>query len=159
MRILESRFYWTLRTFSNFILLNLFWLVLCLPLLTVFPATAALFAVVREWTRDSDATFYLFFFHRLRENFLQSFAVGAIWTLFGGALLLNLVLLDQLPTFLQLPLFLLASVWLLIYVSASVYLFPIMVNYRIGVWDVIKNAIVISLTQFGATILCLLVIL
>jgi uncharacterized membrane protein YesL len=157
--MLESSLYWVLRTFGNFILLNLFWLVLCLPVVTAFPATAAMFSVVREWTRDGDATFYLVFVHGFKENFLQSLGVGLVWTLFGGMTLLNVMLLGAMPSFLQLPLFVLTVIWLLLFVSASVYLFPVMVNYKIGFWDTIKNAVILSLTHFGTTVLCLMVML
>ena len=44
------------------------------------------------------------------------------------------------------------------YVSTSVYLFPVMVQYNLGAWNVVRNAFLISLSQFGTTLLCLLII-
>jgi uncharacterized membrane protein YesL len=158
MNILDSRWYRTLEIFSNFFFLNLLWLFLCFPLVTVFPATTALFGVVREWTRDRDSGFFISFFHHLRANFAQSLWIGILWTLLGGILVLNYVLISDMTFLIQLPLFVLNSLWMLSYVSASVYLFPIMANYNIKWWNVIKNSAIIALSQFGITFLCLLIV-
>lgn len=158
MDILESRFYRTLEVFTNFFFLNLLWLFMCLPIITAFPATAAMFGVVREWTRDRDAGFFGIFFRRLRENFVQSLWIGILWVLLGGLLVLNYVLISQMTSFIQLPLFVLNSIWAVAYISASVYLFPVMVNYKLGWWHVMKNSVVIALSQFGITISCLLIV-
>ncbi|HYK73091.1 MAG TPA: DUF624 domain-containing protein, partial [Pseudoneobacillus sp.] len=40
-----------LNSFFQFIYLNLLWLLFSLPLITFWPATAALFGVVRKWIR------------------------------------------------------------------------------------------------------------
>lgn len=43
-----------LEVFINLLLLNLLWLLACLPVLTIYPATAAMFGVVRIWVRQGD---------------------------------------------------------------------------------------------------------
>lgn len=157
-RILDSRLYWLVSRASNLFLLNLLWLVSCLPLVTVPPATAALFGVVREWRRDRDAPFYVPFFYHFKESFWQSLGLGLLWLLLGGALLSNFLLLGRMPSALQLPALLLLALWTLLYLCTSVALFPVMVAYRLGLWEVVRGAAVISLSQFGLTALCLLVI-
>jgi uncharacterized membrane protein YesL len=158
MRMLDNEWYWRLSRASNFFLLNLLWLLMCLPVLTIFPATAALFGVVREWRRDPDSPFYLSFFYRFREMGAQSFCLGLVWTLFGAMLLLNGVLIGEMSPSLQLPLLVLLCLWAVIYLSASVYLLPLLVTYQSSWWELIRNAVILSLTQFGTTVLCLLVL-
>jgi uncharacterized membrane protein YesL len=54
MGFLDSRLYRWLEVFTNFFVLNLLWLLACVPVLTIYPATAAKFGVVRGWVRDTD---------------------------------------------------------------------------------------------------------
>ena len=49
VRMLEGRFYRRLETVTNYFLLNVLWLLACLPIITLYPATAAMFAVIRGW--------------------------------------------------------------------------------------------------------------
>ena len=55
MEMFESRRYRAMERVTNLMLLNAAWLVASLPIVTVFPATAALFATVRDLQRDADA--------------------------------------------------------------------------------------------------------
>ena len=54
MNILDTRVYRWLETATDFFLLNLMWLVACLPAVTIFPSTAAMFGVVRDWVRRKE---------------------------------------------------------------------------------------------------------
>jgi uncharacterized membrane protein YesL len=46
--ILDTRVYRWMETAMDFFLLNLMWLAVRLPVVTIFPSTAALFGVVRD---------------------------------------------------------------------------------------------------------------
>jgi len=98
MDVLDGRFYRWLEVFSN-LLLNLLWLLACLPIVTVYPATAAMFGVVRDWvSKKEDNGLLRTFLRHLKENLKQSFMIGVLWTLFGAALLLDYYLVDQMPS-------------------------------------------------------------
>src|SRR5436190_20025512 len=84
MGFVNSRLYRALDAFGSLFLLNLLWLALCVPLVTAFPATAAMFAVVRDWTRDDGNYSLGRFFHHLRANFVQSLGIGILWVVLGG---------------------------------------------------------------------------
>ncbi|WP_374932975.1 DUF624 domain-containing protein [Neobacillus driksii] len=62
MNIMNSKVYLALELFANFFLLNLLWILMCLPVVTVFPATASMFRVVREWHLYKDSSFLRYFF-------------------------------------------------------------------------------------------------
>jgi uncharacterized membrane protein YesL len=68
-----------INTLSNFFLLSLLWLLMCLPIVTIFPATASLFAVVRDWKTKSSTHLFSIFFRYFKENFKQSILPGLIW--------------------------------------------------------------------------------
>jgi uncharacterized membrane protein YesL len=50
-----------LKTFNyvypgNLFILNIFWIVSCLPIVTIVPATTAMFSVVRQWQLHQDTS-------------------------------------------------------------------------------------------------------
>jgi uncharacterized membrane protein YesL len=155
MNILDSRVYRWLEVATDFFLLNLMWLVACLPVVTIFPSTAAMFGVVRDWVRGKEGSLTRTFVARFRENFLQSLLIGAIWTVFGVALVLDFLVANQLsywPGVVMKAVLVLASS---VFAFGSVFLFPVMVHYDTDWKTVIKNSLLLSIGRLPTTVVCL----
>ena len=159
MNILDTRVYRWLEVATDFFLLNLMWLVACLPVVTIFPSTAAMFGVVRDWVREKEGSLVRTFVTRFRENFRQSLLVGAVWTVFGVTLFLDFIVAGQLSTGAEVVL---KSVLVLassVYAFGSVFLFPVMVHYESDWKTVIKNSLLLSIGRLPTTLVCLVIIL
>ena len=158
MNVLDSRVYRWLEVFTNFLILDLIWLVSCLPVVTIYPATAAMFGVTRDWVRKGDTEILGPFVERFRENFKQSFGIGLLWTLIGLGLGLDLYLVVQMAPLPKTVFGSLLAIMLLLYTFTSLYLFPVMVHYDAGWQRVLKNSFLLSISQLGTTMRCLLVL-
>jgi uncharacterized membrane protein YesL len=155
MNVLDSRVYRWLETATDFFLLNLMWLVACLPVATIFPSTAAMFGVVRDWVRGKEGSLTRTFITRFRENLGQSLLVGAIWTVFGVALFLDFLVASQLSYWAEIVLKSVLVLVSTVYAFGSVYLFPVMVHYEADWKTVIKNSLLISMGSLPTTLVCL----
>ena len=156
MNLLDTRAYRWFEVATNFFLLNLMWLVACVPVVTIFPSTAAMFGIVRDWSREKEGGLVRAFASHFRENFLRSLVVGVLWTLFGAALFLDFFVAEGLPFWPEVvmkSLLVLASV---LYAAASVFLFPIMVHYETSWRALIKNSLLLAIGRLPTTIACLL---
>src|SRR4051812_46273874 len=89
MKLLDSRFYSILLFISNVFVLNLIWLLCCLPIITIFPATAAMFGVVRQWVTHKDSSVVSPFFRYFKENLKQSLILQVIWVVMAAFLYLD----------------------------------------------------------------------
>jgi uncharacterized membrane protein YesL len=156
--ILNSRLYRVLEVLTNIFFLNLLWLVMCLPIVTIFPATAAMFGVVREWTKEREPGIFGAFFSFFKENFRQSVWIGVLWTLLGFFLATDFVLIGQMDSVLRIPLFLVMVFCGVLYVLTSLYLFPVMVNYHASWLNVVRTSLFLSIGHPFTTVKCLLVI-
>jgi uncharacterized membrane protein YesL len=155
MNILDTRVYRWLEVVTDFFLLNLLWLVACLPVVTIFPSTAAVFGVVRDWVRKKEGSLMGTFVARFRENFGQSLLIGLVWTVFGVALVLDFLVANQLsywPGVVMKSVLVLASS---VFAFGSVFLFPVMVHYDTDWKTVIKNSLLLSVGRLPTTIVCL----
>ena len=153
--ITDTRVYRWLETATDFFLLNLMWLVACLPVVTIFPSTAAMFGVVRDWVRGKEGSLTRTFITRFRENLGQSLLVGVIWTVFGVALFLDFLVANQLSYWAEIVLKSLLVLVSIVYAFGSVYLFPVMVHYEADWKTVIKNSLLISVGRLPTTLACL----
>lgn len=152
-----GRIYRALEVFTDLVYLNLLWMVACLPVVTIAPATAAMFGVVRGWIRGKDVPMTREYFSLFRENLGQSLAVGLVWSVLGALLIADFLLVGQMESFRR-PLYVIFLVFALLYASATVYLCPVMVNYELDWKAVIKNSLFFSIARPLTTLQCLLTV-
>ena len=158
MTFLDSRVYWWVNRLSSYLLLSGLWLLSSSLVVTLFPATTALCAVFRAWEDNPDDAFYLPFFARLRRHFGGDFGLGLLWLLAAALLVLNALLIPQVPPPPRPFAFALLALATLIYLVASVFIFPLRVSTTLGVWASAKAAVILGMTQLGTTALCALVL-
>jgi len=158
MSILDTRVYRWLEVATDYFLLNLMWLVACLPVVTIFPSTAAMFGVVRDWVRGKEGSLTRTFITRFRENLGQSLLVGAIWTVFGVALFLDFLVASQLSFGAEVVLKFLLVLVSALYAFGSVFLFPVMVHYEADWKTVIRNSLLMSIGRLPTTVMCLVLL-
>ena len=158
MSFLDTRLYRWLDVVANFFLLNVLWLLACVPLITIFPATAALFAVVRDWVRGKETGFLMPFFGYMRENLGQSLVVGLVWTVVGLVLVADFLFVRSITSWVRTPLLVLLFLVGLVYWGTAVNLFPVMVHYRAGWLQIIKNSFLIAFSSPLMTVLNLLIV-
>lgn len=155
MNLLDTRIYRWLETATDFLLLNVLWLLACVPVVTIFPSTAAMFGVLRDRVREKEGSLFRAFFAHFRDNFRQSFLIGVVWTLFGAALFLDFFVAGRMPYGVEVALKSLLVLAGFLYAFTSVFLFPVMVHYDAKWTVVLKNALLLSIGRLPTTLMCL----
>ncbi|MDO7906012.1 DUF624 domain-containing protein [Paenibacillus sp. JX-17] len=115
--------------------------------LTLFPATAAMFTVVRKWVMgDSDIKIFKTFFRGFKENYLQSLIGGIFYTLLFVVMYVDYkVYMAQFPN-LQLVGIVMLILLLLLFVSLFNF-FSMVAHYHMSIGLIIKNAILLTLIR------------
>ncbi|MCP3739447.1 YesL family protein [Rossellomorea sp. BNER] len=149
----DSRTYRFLEKITDFLLLNMLWIIFCLPVFTIFPATAAMFGVVRSWLRKEEPSLTRLFFKFFKDHFKQGIILGMIWTLLGVLISFNLFVGLQMEGSLKNVLLPALMVIGALFLFTSIYLFPIMVNYNNNWIGIIKNSFLFSISHPITTIL------
>jgi uncharacterized membrane protein YesL len=144
---IESRIYSTLVFVSNVFLLNLLWLLFCLPLITAFPATAALFGAVRHWKIHKDVNVFSSFLRCFKENFKQSFTIGLGWALCAGFLIADYSISLKLGSLKMIISPLLLAVGFFFFIG-SVFLIPMMVQFKMATKSIVMNSMLLSISYF-----------
>lgn len=76
MSILDSKFYKILDNITSVVILQFLWMVACLPIITIIPATVALFSCIRGRLFNKSDQLIQKFFKELKIEFVRSNVVG-----------------------------------------------------------------------------------
>jgi uncharacterized membrane protein YesL len=142
----------------NLVLLNLLWFlfsVFGLFIIGFFPATAALFAVLRQLImEDEDTPILKTFMKKFKSEFVMSNLVGYLVFIFGLILYVDYRVLQQLDNhILHLALTSITIVIAIIYLLTLLYIFPLFVHFNLKFWQYPKHALILAVAKPFQTIM------
>jgi uncharacterized membrane protein YesL len=156
----ENMFFKILDIFAHFVLLNALWVICCIPIFTIFPATTALFGVVRKWhVEGTDVGVVRIFFQLFKTNFKKSFIIGLIWLLAGFILYFDLSIVLQIDFTGKIFVFILLIFSSILYVFMTIYIFFILVHQDLTIVQSIKNALFMSIGYYLHTFLIIAILI
>jgi uncharacterized membrane protein YesL len=137
----------------HFTLLNLLFLISCIPILTIFPATAAAFGISRQWIKKNEPPIISTYFKLMKENLRQSMTIGILIVLFGLLLFADFHFIVQIKSNIRMGLYLFFCIMLVFYAAIVLHVFPLMVNGYYSNKQLLVNAVKFSLYKFHLTVI------
>lgn len=127
--------------------ITLNWALGILAPFTVFPATAALFTVVRKWVMgNTDVSTFRTFFQGYKENYLKSMLGGLIYTVLFVVMYVDVtVYMTQMANF-RIVGILMLVLMIILFVSMFNF-FSIVVHYQMTFKEVIKNSVLLTIAR------------
>jgi uncharacterized membrane protein YesL len=147
----DGKFFRTLEVVTAFFQLNILWLLLCIPVITIFPATVAMYCVVRQWILHKDYSVIRPFVQYFKGNFKQSVGLGLIWMVFCGLFFVDFLLLKNVGSYqyILLPILTIMGILLLF---TSIFIFPTIANFNLSWLNAIKNSLFFSVRYLVTTL-------
>jgi len=133
-------------------ILNFFWLVCCIPVVTAGASTTALYRVTLNLADQRGSTVAKTFFSEFRSNFKQSTVVWLLILLASAVLCADFILIwnwDGIAKMVLLGIFMF-SVFIVLCVSA--YIFPLIAYFDNTVKNLLKNALLLGIRHLPKTI-------
>ncbi|TKC15336.1 YesL family protein [Robertmurraya kyonggiensis] len=160
MNKMSSVLYNILEWITRFAYLQLIWVLFTLVggfLFGIFPATMAMYAIIRTWLRgDTEIAILQSFWKFYKNDFLKSNLLGAILLVIGAIIGLDLYYIQQtgdtLLSWTSAPLF----AFMILFLLFVFYLFPAFVHYDLSNFSIMKNAFFIMLIHPLHSLLMLL---
>ena len=156
---LKSSFVRFINAMADLLILNLLWLLCSLPILTIGPATCALFSVTLKIAKDEPVQTVREFFSAFRSNFKQAFLLGIIG-LFGMAV----VYADGVYAFsvegnLKILFCIVTGIVAAILLTYICYVFALQAKFENSIKAHIKNAYLLTVCSPGNTVKMWLILL
>lgn len=140
----DSKFMLAMSRVCDLLLLNIFFLLSCLPVFTIGAASTALYTVCFRFGTEREQGIVKSFFRAFRDNFRQSTALWLILLLCGGTACWNTLFFYQIPGALHYVFLLFAALLVLVLLIAG-YVFPLLSQFRNDNRSTIKNALILSI--------------
>jgi uncharacterized membrane protein YesL len=147
----------------NFAYLNILWItftLLGLILFGIFPATVAMFVIVRKWVQGH-RDFHIFknFWYSYKKEFLKSNLLGLILLIIGGILYTDFLFVKghevNLVQYTYYPLLIVVVTFIL----AMLYVFPIYVHFETKLLHILKNSVLLMIMSPLITIMMVTLII
>ncbi|SFQ15455.1 YesL family protein [Salibacterium halotolerans] len=143
-----SVFHSTLDWITRLAYVNVLWVLFSLAGLIVaglFPATAAMFAVVRKWLiEDEEIAVLPTFWQSVKSEFLRSNAIGYIALVPAYVFYVDFQFFSSIEGILSFVLITISGSLFLLYVITVLFLFPALVHYRMRILEYFKQAFFIG---------------
>ena len=140
---------------ADLVILNILWLVCCIPVVTIGASTTAMYHVIRHWQKDSVSSIMRDFFQSFKEDFKQATPVYLILLIPTVAVVMNAMLIFNPENSAAVPSYLLViwfiSALILLFISSFVY--PVMAFFADSIFKTLRNAMVLALANLPRTIL------
>lgn len=151
----ESQIMQIISRFCDIVILNVVFLLTCIPVFTVGAANAALYDVVFRLDTDREGPLLATYFRSFKENFRQSTGLWLLLLLFGAATYVNMTrfsFLGENSYYLGYGLFILSMLVLVLEVFVFSYSFPLLSRFRNSTRQTAVNALLLAIGNLPRTL-------
>lgn len=140
------------------LILNLIWMVCCIPVFTIGASTTALYYVMLKVADDSDSHHLQLFFKSFRMNFKQSTVIWLVMLAVGAVIAVDIRffsvsgIVSGAAKNIIVYLLLVGAV---VYAAVFLYIFPLQCRFYNKIRKTFVNALLMSIKHFPQTILML----
>lgn len=143
--------------FCDIAVLNVVFLLTCLPIFTIGAANTALYDVVFRMDTDREEALLRTYFRSFQENFRQGTSIWLVLLLFGAATYVNMTRFSYLgesgSQILGYALFVASMLVLVLEVFIFSYVFPLLSRFRNSTRNTVRNALLLSIGNLPRTLL------
>jgi len=149
---IDNPFFSFMDKIGDLVILNILWIVCCLPVITAGAASTAMVAVVMKMSAGEDPLIIRTFFKAFKENFKQSTWTFLLFLVSGTFLLVDFL---AAPTFPGLAgqLLLVGSVSFgVLWFWTLLYSFPVLLAFHAGIKETMRKSLTMSFQHLPSTL-------
>lgn len=142
----------------DLMVLGIIWLLLCAPIITIGPASTALYYTIVKVVRRERSYLLKEFWHSFKTNFLQGALISLIYAVFGGILYVDFTWANQLAEDSKYNSILMgAFIAIAIFaVFTAIYIFPLLSRFTQKTGALFRWAFLLSVRHIVSTLLMVL---
>ena len=154
---MDSGLFRFLSRLADLMILNILFLLTCIPVVTIGASCTALYYVTMKMARDEDAYIARSYFKSFKENFKQATIIWVVALLLIVLLFFDFQILSVMTaSFVTVIRIALISVSLVM-AMVLLYTFPVLAQFYNSIKNTVKNAFFMSIRHFPKTLLMLVI--
>ncbi|MCR4655488.1 MAG: YesL family protein [Lachnospiraceae bacterium] len=161
---LDSPFVSFMNRVADLMILNIIYLLVCIPVITIGPATTALYYVTLKMARNEESYIVRSFFRSFKLNFVQGLVMWILDLLFAGIMTLDFMVMNGKIAGVGNPdstmfsvvrvILMVLSIFALFTISFS---FPVLAKFDNTIKNTYRNSFLMSCRHFPTTLVIILV--
>ncbi len=149
------QFFLTLR---DFVVLNILWIIFCIPIITIGASTSALYAVTFKIAQDKDTYVGKQFMNAFKENVRQATKIELILFIPALCLGFGLFFWATFESVVGTVISTLCIIFLLMIIGTAIYAFPLLGRYENTTLQTIRNSLYFCMNNKPFTLIFMLLI-
>lgn len=154
----EGPFMRLMNKISYLMILNLIFIICCIPIITIGPAITALYSVTFKMIDDVEGSVVKEYFRAFKDNFRQATILWVIVFALGLVLIADLLITCYFPIKFAVVLYVTSCFIGAMFVLLLSYVFPLQCMFENSVCNTLKNALILALSNMFPTTLAITLI-
>lgn len=152
---MDNGFMRGLSRITDMVILNILFLVCCIPIVTIGASLSALYSMTLKMVRNEEPYIIQGFLKAFRENLKQGMLFGTAATLALAAAAANLFLLGNVESGGLLSVKIVSIAVIVLVLLLSLYIFPVIARFQMSSGEIFKNAFLLCGVHFTKTLFML----
>lgn len=150
---IDGPVYAFLKRLTNMMIVSLYWVLCCIPIFTIGPATAAMYYVSLKIARGEEPPITRSFFHSFKDNFKQGSLITLLLGVIGIVLYIDYWIIPDMTGTIKTVLSVIFIFFGFCYVLICTYVFPLLAQFANTIRQTLKNAFILSVRYLPRSIL------
>ena len=154
---MDNKFFSFMGRAADLFMLNVVFVICCLPVVTIGASLTALHYVTLKMARNEESYIIRSFFKSFKQNFKQATIINLIMLLIAGVLYFDTNIVRQMGGSMSKVLYIIFIALGIIYLAVFLYIYPVLAKFYNSVKNTFRNAFLMSIMHLPYTILMALV--
>lgn len=150
---LDGKFFTFMSKVADLIILNIIYCLCCVPIITIGPATTALYYVTLKMVKNEESYIIKSFFKSFKLNFKQGLAIGLLLMAAAGVIVGDIYIMLSWDAKYKFVLIVIFIFLLVIWMFISIYVFPLLATFENTIKQTLKNSLLMSIRHLPSTVL------
>ena len=150
---MDNKFFTVMGRVADLIMLNVVFLICCLPIVTIGASLTALHYVTLKMARNEESYIIRSFFKSFRQNFRQATVIHLIMLAVGIILYLDLNIASGMDGSISRVLYILLIAFGFLYLMIFLYIYPVLAKFYNSIRNTFRNSFLMAVRHLPYTIL------
>ena len=150
---MDNKFFTVMGRVADLIMLNVVFLICCLPIVTIGASLTALHYVTLKMARNEESYIIRSFFKSFKQNFKQATIINLIMLVLGAILYLDLNIVNYFGKPVSQILYILFIAFCIVYLMVFLYIYPVLAKFYNSIKNTFRNAFLMSIRHLPYTVL------
>lgn len=150
---MDNKFFAVMGRVADLIILNVIFLICCLPIVTIGASLTALHYVTLKMARNEESYIVKSFFRSFKQNFKQATIINIIMLLIGAVLYLDMHIVTGMSGSLSQVLYIIFIAFGFLYLIVFLYIYPVLSKFYNSIKNTFRNAFLMAVRHLPYTLL------